>query len=69
MRTFVVMLLIETTLFIDKPHARTFVLSILGLGLLLRALVAERKEKAEAQVPGKSYLGQKYLKTSMSLHS
>ncbi len=49
--TFVVMLLIETTLFIDKPHARTFVLSILGLGLLMRALSAERKEKFEAQVP------------------
>jgi amino acid transporter len=51
--TFVVMLLIETTLFIDKPHARIFVLSILCLGLLLRALVAERKEKVEAPVPEK----------------
>jgi len=49
--TFVVMFLIEATLFIDKPHARTFVLSILGLGFLMRALVAERKEKVEAQVP------------------
>ena len=54
--TFIVMLLIEITLFIDKPHARTFVLSILGLGFLMRALVAERKEKAEAQSPGKSFL-------------
>jgi amino acid transporter len=51
--TFVVMFLIEATLFIDKPHARTFVLSIVGLGLLLRALVAERKEKIEAQVQEK----------------
>ena len=51
--TFVVMLLIEITLFIDKPHARTFVLSVLGLGLLMRALVAERKEKVEVQVPKK----------------
>jgi amino acid transporter len=51
--TFVVMFLIETTLFIDKPHARVFVLSILGIGFLLRALVAERKEKAEEKVPEK----------------
>lgn len=50
--TFVIMLLIEVTLFIDKPHARIFVLSILGLGLLMRALVTERREKKiEAQVP------------------
>lgn len=49
--TFFVMLLIEATLFIDKPHARTFVLSILGLGLLMRALASERKEKIEAQLP------------------
>jgi amino acid transporter len=50
---FVVMLLIEITLFIDKPHARIFVLSILGLGLLMRALVAERKEKVEEKVEEK----------------
>lgn len=49
--TFVVMLCIEITLFIDKPHARIFVLSILGAGLLLRALVQERKEQIEEKVP------------------
>jgi len=47
--TFILMLLIEITLFIDKPHARTFVLTILGVGLLLRAFVAERKEKIAAE--------------------
>ncbi len=51
--TFVVMFLIEATLLIDKPHARTFVLSIIGVGFLMRALVAERKEKAEVEVPEK----------------
>lgn len=51
--TFVVMFLIEATLFIEKPHARAFVLSILGLGLLMRAFVEERKEKVKVQVPEK----------------
>jgi len=51
--TFIVMFLIEATLFVDKPHARTFVLSVLGVGFLLRALVAERKQIAEVQVPQK----------------
>lgn len=37
---------IEITLFIDKPEARDFVVSIIGIGLLLRAIVQEQKEKA-----------------------
>lgn len=47
--TFIIMLLIEITLFVDKPHARTFVLSMLGVGLLTRALVQERKEAVIAK--------------------
>lgn len=44
--TFIIMALIEITLFVDKPHARNFVVSVVTIGLLLRALVAEQKVKA-----------------------
>ncbi len=43
--TSLIMIAIEATLFIEKPEARAFVLSILGFGLLMRALVKERQEK------------------------
>lgn len=43
--TCLIMTLIEITLFIEKPHARSFILTIMGLGLLLRTLVQERQEK------------------------
>jgi amino acid transporter len=43
--TFLIMALVEVTLFIDKPEARGFVITIMGIGLLLRALVAEHKEQ------------------------
>lgn len=43
--TFCIMGLIEISLFIDKPAARGFVVAIVGVGLLLRALVIEQKEK------------------------
>ena len=46
-----VMTLIEITLFIDKPHARAFVIAVIGIGLLLRALVIERKEKVPVLQP------------------
>jgi amino acid transporter len=49
--TFIVMLLIETSLFVNKPNARMFVLSVLGAGFFMRALVAERKEKAGVEGP------------------
>ncbi len=49
--TFIIMFLIEITLFIDKPHARTFVLSILGAGILIREFVQESKEKEEKEIP------------------
>lgn len=43
--TFLVMLLIEVTLFIEKPEARAFVIAVIAVGLFLRALVLEQKEK------------------------
>jgi amino acid transporter/nucleotide-binding universal stress UspA family protein len=49
--TFLVMVAIELSLVIDKPHARYFVLTILTVGLILRSLVQEsraRKEPAAA---------------------
>lgn len=43
--TFLLMAAIEITLLIDKPHARGFVLTIVAIGLILRALVKEQSEK------------------------
>lgn len=42
---FIVMGCIEITLFIDKPHARNFVATIVGLGLFSRMLIKEQKQK------------------------
>ncbi|MEP6667529.1 MAG: universal stress protein [Chthoniobacter sp.] len=49
--TFLIMLVIEISLFVDKPAARVFAVTILAIGLILRGLAVEhakRKEKAEA---------------------
>jgi len=43
--TFLIMAVIEFSLFIDKSEARNFVFMIVALGLLLRNFVVERKEK------------------------
>lgn len=43
--TFVIMFLIEVTLFIDKPDARRFALTIVTIGLILRMLVVEYRQK------------------------
>jgi amino acid transporter len=43
--TFIVMALIEVSLFIYKPEARGFALSILTIGLILRSLVKEQLQK------------------------
>jgi amino acid transporter len=43
--TFLIMSAIEITLFIDKPNARVFAVSILAVGLVLRGLAEERAEK------------------------
>jgi nucleotide-binding universal stress UspA family protein len=46
--TFVVMAAIETSLFIDKPHARVFAVTILAIGLVLRGLAREHAGKKKA---------------------
>jgi amino acid transporter len=49
--TFVVMVAIEISLFIDKPKARIFAVTVLAVGLILRGLASEhfaRKKKAAA---------------------
>ena len=43
--TFAVMFAIEITLLIDKPNARRFALTIMSIGLILRALVMEHRQK------------------------
>ncbi|MBA3723106.1 MAG: amino acid permease [Parachlamydiaceae bacterium] len=43
--TFIIMVAIEVTLFITKPDARRFVLTMLTGGLILRALVVEHRQK------------------------
>jgi amino acid transporter/nucleotide-binding universal stress UspA family protein len=49
--TFLVMAAIEVSLFVDKPHARVFAVTILAVGLVLRGLAAERAAKKKAVVP------------------
>lgn len=44
--TFVIMLAIEISLFIDKPHARVFAVTILAAGLVLRGLASERAARS-----------------------
>jgi nucleotide-binding universal stress UspA family protein len=43
--TFVIMAAIEISLFVDKPRARVFTITILALGLILRGLAAERAKR------------------------
>jgi len=49
--TFLIMLAIELSLFVEKDHARNFALGVLAIGFILRGLAAEntRRKKAEAQ--------------------
>lgn len=43
--TCLIMLFIEITLFIEKPEARTFVITVVAFGLLMRAFVMEQSGK------------------------
>lgn len=43
--TFILMAAIEITLFIEKPHARAFVVTVVAIGLLFRGLVLEQRAK------------------------
>lgn len=45
---FVIMVCIEVTLFYDKPDARRFVLTIVSIGLILRMLVVEHRQRVWA---------------------
>lgn len=47
--TFLVMAAIEVSLFVDKPHARVFAVTILAIGLVLRGLASERAAKSRKQ--------------------
>ena len=51
--TFLIMATIEVSLFVDKPHARAFAVTVLAIGLVLRGLATERagKRKAAAITP------------------
>lgn len=39
----------EITLFIDKPHARTYILTVVATGLILRGMSLERKKKKKSK--------------------
>ena len=43
--TFLIMAAIEVSLFVDKPHARVFAVTVLAVGLILRGLAFERASK------------------------
>jgi len=49
--TFLVMAAIEISLFVDKPHARVFAVTVLAIGLVLRGLAAERAGKKASASP------------------
>lgn len=62
--TFLIMAAIEVTIFIDKPSARTFVIWILAIGLLLRGLVREQaagKKHAPVSVENMPEIGPQEL--------
>jgi amino acid transporter/nucleotide-binding universal stress UspA family protein len=50
--TFLIMVAIEVSLFVDKPHARVFAVTILAAGLILRGLAKERAGKKRAATAG-----------------
>lgn len=49
--TFIVMGAIELSLFIDKPHARVFAVTILAIGLILRGLASEHIARKKKTAP------------------
>lgn len=49
--TFIIMCAIEVTLFIQKAPARVFIITVIAIGLLLRALVIEQKERRKQLRP------------------
>jgi amino acid transporter/nucleotide-binding universal stress UspA family protein len=49
--TFLIMLAIELSLFVDKPDARVFAFTVLAVGLVLRGLAAEFSKKQKEPAP------------------
>lgn len=49
--TFLIMAGIEISLFIDKPHARVFVVTLLAIGLVLRGLAFEQAKRRSPASP------------------
>ena len=49
--TFLIMLAIEVSLFVDKPNARVFAVTILAFGLIMRGLAREHADRRKAAVP------------------
>jgi len=49
--TFLVMLAIEISLFIDKPNARVFAVTILAVGLIMRGLAQEHANRRKIAAP------------------
>jgi amino acid transporter/nucleotide-binding universal stress UspA family protein len=48
--TFLIMLAIELSLFVDKPNARYFSISVLVIGLILRGLASEHSNRKKRQI-------------------
>jgi nucleotide-binding universal stress UspA family protein len=48
--TFVIMLGIETSLFVDKPQARIFATTVLVVGLIMRGLAAEASQRKKRKM-------------------
>ncbi len=49
--TFLIMFAIEVSLFVDKPNARVFAVTILALGLIMRGLARENADRRKAALP------------------
>jgi len=49
--TFLIMVAIEVSLFVDKPNARVFAVTILAFGLIMRGLAHEHAERRKAALP------------------
>ncbi len=62
--TFVIMAAIEISLFIDKPNARIFAVTILAVGLVLRGLASERAQKKQR----KAEIADRTTKVAAALH-
>lgn len=65
--TFLVMAFIDVTLFIDKPHARNYVLAITVIGLILRSLSKEASERKLKKTENQAVPSQYISRTKHSI--